>query len=399
MAEKKYRSRDELLNTISDETNLTDAELQDRLDEYLYRQKNARQYVDAQKLGNEISIILASNGVPAAEIAGAVKMITDQAVAANSVNVLPGHQVVNGKNYDNTELGAAAGNALPFPGIGAAIGGGIGSLFGGHERTAEMNKVFQILSPIMPLINDKIQRGVYNAGDTSKDYDTDVKRIKDILEARRFETEQNTALDDFVTKYPSELAGQTNDIIKARAEQGKRFYEDELAPSIGQAANVRGTLYSGDYQNELMRGAADIQGTLESNAVDLQAQDSMFFADLAYQNTLRKAIQAGQDVVGQIATQRSQAETQKQQTFQSQQADINSQFQNQLFMRQNERALAAEQARLRNQQSQQRKAAQGQMYGQIGSAIGGIGGALAGGPAGAVVGSQVGGAGGGLANR
>jgi len=228
------------------------------------------------------------------------------------------------------------------------------------------------------------------------DTSSEIKSIQDLLSSRETKLKREGQLEQFQSGLQDELARGRTDFIRGEEDYARYVYENELKPRIEENLNVRGLLYSGDLATELARTGSGLQADIEQQALALQQEDDAFFQDIAYQNTFRKEIEAGNDVSSQLDFARNQTRTNQQQNFLRTQNDLRRRYQEQSYQKDLDRQLRVQEANLKRQQDLARKNQQSGLISSIGSTAGMIGGALIGAKlsnpvVGAQIGSQLGG--------
>jgi hypothetical protein len=206
----------------------------------------------------------------------------------------------------------------------------------------------------------------------------DLKTISDIIGQRQQETSNNAALDQQQASLQDELAAGTNAYVQNQSANAEQQFNQELAPRIAQNANIRGSLYSGDFGSELAGAAGQVYDPIAQQEAQLRQNDIMFYTDAAYQNAFRKAQQATGDFQAQLGNTRQTAQQTQQNNFASGQNELTRNFNQMLLQRQQEQALNAQNAQQRTNQNLANQQRQADTVGQIGSVVGQIGGAVIG---------------------
>src|SRR3990167_4002964 len=142
---------------------------------------------------------------------------------------------------------------------------------------------------------------------TSPETGEDVKRIQDIVSGRGLKRQREEELSQFESGLESELGRGREEFLAGEQEYGSRYFQEQIAPKIAENLNVRGLLYSGDLQSELARSAAGIQSGTEQEYLRLQEEDDLFFQNAAYQTTFKKEIEAGRGISESLASERGTA--------------------------------------------------------------------------------------------
>lgn len=228
---------------------------------------------------------------------------------------------------------------------------------------------------------------------TSTDSSEGIQKLnlaENILQNRKDKRRRESDLSAFLSSLPEELRrGREEFLGEERGRLGRRFL-GELSPEVEQQLNVRGLLRSGDLPSELARSASGLLSGFEEQEQKLTEEDDLFFQNAGYQEALRKEIEAGRDIGAQIAFGRQQQRLGQEQRFLTAQGRLSSQFEEELYRRQQQRSLEAQEARLRQEQERERRRSQSALFGQIGGVVGSIGGAYFGGPMGSVIGGTIG---------
>lgn len=210
--------------------------------------------------------------------------------------------------------------------------------------------------------------------ESEKDYEGQRKTIQDLLAARSRTAAEETTLADFISKTgPETLADITGTQV---AEERKRAIESlqDLIPELRQAANIRGTLESGDLASEVAAAYGELLSPIEEFELAQKAADQDFFRDMAYQASLKKAIQGQEDLESFVESQRALAMGAQQQRFQTGLSAIRESSALAAFRRQNERALAAQEYRLSRERDINSSRQRAGLYGGIGTSLGALAG-------------------------
>lgn len=202
----------------------------------------------------------------------------------------------------------------------------------------------------------------------------DIKRLEDIIGERGRKAQGNKDIQAFLGELPQNLASQTGQFMDTQRANAETQLRDFLDPQIRQSLAARGLLTSGDLSAELASAGEGLQGGLNQQHADLQAQDAAFFENAAYQVNLKKVLDANQNLAGEINFQRGNALNQQENRFQVSQQNQADQFGVDAFRRQQQQNMSAQNARLKQQQDIQKAQSRA---GQIGN-IGRFGGLIAG---------------------
>jgi hypothetical protein len=205
------------------------------------------------------------------------------------------------------------------------------------------------------------------------DYSSQISNVESILSEMKDKGASQTELDNFIGSLPVELSRGRDAYLAGEVDSGTQMYQEQLSPTIKQNLATRGMLRSGDLSNELARGAGEVAGALQDTALNLQSEDEKFFTDMAYKETFRKEIEAGNDISSNLNYERSNATQTQSNNFTSAQADLTQKYNEMIQRRTQDRELATYQSKLKKAQDLANSNSEAQTYGQIGSVLGQIG--------------------------
>lgn len=223
------------------------------------------------------------------------------------------------------------------------------------------------------------------------EYGDEIKTVQDILGTRAEKANREASLSSFIQGVPEQQRVAREDYLSGLEGSLRDQFENDRIPRDLQSLNTRGLLDSpGEVADALSTGAFDIQSTIEQARIELEQQDYQFFYDMAYQDQLRKSLDAAKDYQATLSSERDKLRVDQENRFQSTENAINRDFNFKLQDIQYKQQLNAQEIRAKRQRDAQESAKRSQLYSQAGSAAGAIGGAAVGGPAGATVGASVG---------
>lgn len=182
--------------------------------------------------------------------------------------------------------------------------------------------------------------------------ESDVKSIKDILAGREEYRGKERDIEDYLTRLETELPAETEELMRGETERSLKQFQDVETPYLQQVAGSRGQFHSGAYEDLLSTSALGIQSGLESMRVGLMSEDIQFIGNAAYKEKVRQLLQSSTDLSQSLEQERSSILTQKGQTFQSQQAELNRQQEERLQEQRYQQQLKAQEAQYRRQQQQ-----------------------------------------------
>lgn len=231
----------------------------------------------------------------------------------------------------------------------------------------------------------------YTESPLNFEYGDEIKTVQDILGTRAEKANREASLSSFIQGVPEQQRVAREDYLSGLEGSLRDQFENDRIPRDLQSLNTRGLLDSpGEVADALSTGAFDIQSTIEQARIELEQQDYQFFYDMAYQDQLRKSLDAAKDYQATLSSERDKLRVDQENRFQSTENAINRDFNFKLQDIQYKQQLNAQEIRAKRQRDAQESAKRSQLYSQAGSAAGAIGGAAVGGPAGATVGASVG---------
>lgn len=196
-----------------------------------------------------------------------------------------------------------------------------------------------------------------------------------VIEQQKAQAEQE--VDNFLFEAPQEAARQREAFINRQADAGGEFLEEVAAPSILKELNARSPMLvrGGQVMGLLQNESAEVVGRLQELAAQLEEEDFNFFANASYQNTIRKLTESATTARAEVDFQRQSLRTGQENRFISGQNQLDRDLNMNLFARQQERNLRAQQSKF-NVQRQKDEEAQNaaniqtgaQIVGQVGTA-------------------------------
>lgn len=294
------RSREELLKIIGsnvDEGALSDQELQDRMAAYQEFGTLPKTGLDLEKLRESL--------YQAYEQAGYGR---NQPLPKKAVDTLVDYVARTGQ--------------LPAPGQVAA-----------SNVPGDINQNEAIVNPF----RERLYSGEFTPGNEVSAEDT--KRLQNLIDLRKFNTEQQSALDQFQINTPKALAAEREKFFAAQGARAKDFVASEYAPQVVEQLGARGLADSGEVPDLIARKYGEIQSTIEQEQAAQEADDLKFFSDMAFKTTYQNLINSRTDIRGQLNFQDTALRQEQDQKFTSAQSDIQNKFNLDLFQQEQERAL------------------------------------------------------------
>ena len=340
---KKY------LDSVKDESNLSESQIQDKIQAYQDLQPLSKGGVTSQipKLAQEIYTRFDSEwgraknrGDKEGGYETALKFASNDAA----------RQMINEKSFNIQRFVELLYN--------------MGGISGGKNSHVDAAK--GVVGGINNAYLGRVQNGEYaDIASPDADFSSDIERLTGLQSNIQERTRRRGALDDVLGGIPSELKAETDRLIGGEIDRGARTLEEELTPEIMQGLNVRGLLHGGDLEAELTRGAEDIFGGIENTYQDLLAQDDEFYRDASFRATLQKVSEDEGDYLSGLERERTSALNENQNRFKISQANLQTKFENDIFRRQQQRALNSYEAKAKKQRGMQESQSRGQLLSNI----------------------------------
>ena len=331
-------------SNVSDPANLTDQQIQDKLDAY-------------QGITS-----LSSGTLDVGKVKDYIKGKLSEAIPDLDQATLDGVSAVAAQKAVNNE--------------------GLGSLYVGTGN--------QILGNIFS--DDRFTKQIYDYVDTLRppqDQSLQVSSLQDILAGRKSTAIGNEKVNQFLSTAPGQLDAERQSFFNSQRNKAQDYITGSYAPQVAEQLSARGLGDSGQVGAAIQSKYSDLLQGIDSSQLDQMFKDSQFFADQSYNKVFSDLINARQDVTSTVDFQNQNLRTNQATDFAKRQADIESQFNLDLFRRQSAAAYQTYQAQTTKQRQQAQDAQNAQTVGQVGGLIGTAIGSYAG-PAGAAVGNKVG---------
>lgn len=341
------------IKETADESGLTKEELQTRLEAFqgLKESIGGADYgLDAYKQSLKTVLINQLQG----------QGLYGYASGVSNSNIIEeiGNKLSQG-NIDSEQIkrlisNAAAINKTPQPGRGADVQAVADRVFNEFKKGGEVYSKFL---------------GV------DEDVTGGIKRLEDTLRVLGEKEVATGKVEDFLTSAPEEARTRREEFIRRQTEQGRDFLTEEAAPSIVRGLNVISPqlVRGGQVAGLLGVESAAVAQKIQSLAQELEEEDFNFFANATYQNTIRKLAESTADATSNLDFQRTKQRQEQENVFTSTQNKLTRDLSVDLFRRQQERNLKAQQTRidfLKKQQSEQERLALIQSGAQAGAQVG-----------------------------
>ena len=228
-------------------------------------------------------------------------------------------------------------------------------------------------------------QSMVNAPDTSED----VKRIQGLIGDRANVTAQNAKVNDFLATAPGQLDAERTKFFDAQRNQAKDYITGEYAPQVAERLAARGLGDSGQVGASISSKYSDLLQGIDASQIDQLNQDTQFFQDQSYNKVFSDLVNARTDVGSTVANERQTLRTNQAQSFSKKQADIEANFNLDLFRQQSQKAYDTYNAQLQKRRQDQKSQGETGLAGQIGGLVGTAAGSFFG-PPGALIGGAVG---------
>jgi hypothetical protein len=196
------------------------------------------------------------------------------------------------------------------------------------------------------------------------------KTIKELLNQRNEIGATSDYVNQFLQNAPKELAAQTGEYYGTQRSKAKDYLKNVFIPGLVQNYNKTGVEFGrGEFNDLVSQKAYQLEQAISTEQLGQQSQDALVFADMAYKKTLQDLANARGDVKSQTAYDFQTARQKQINQYTSSQANINKEFDLNLFRQENKNALQAYQTKLKKQQEESDKANEAGIYGGIANAI------------------------------
>lgn len=342
-----------------DEANLTDAELETRLEGYEALSGNARP-IDRATFEREAETLSKSYDVNKGHFDTVKKVLADAALtgSVSAEDLIAKHkEATNSDNINHRVLNM-------------------------YQDQDFINRI----DSLMRSFTDNKEFGGATFGEHRK-------RIGDILESRGVERKKDTDIEGFISEVEGTREGETRDYLGTLEETGQERLQEGV-PDVLSQVNARGGLFSGAGTDLLTSRATDFASEVSNIQSTLEAEDRDFFFNLSWQNAVRVALKEATDLKTSIASERAGVRTGQATRFSAGQNQLDRFLSLDTARRSANNIVQTQAEKLRRQADEAKRKSRSSLAGTIGQTVGTIGGTIVGsygGPAGVVAGSTLGG--------
>lgn len=238
----------------------------------------------------------------------------------------------------------------------------------GKGRELEKNTIPNAISDIL------------NAGQRYIDFreggerrEEDIKRVQDLLSARKEVDVREQEIEDYLSGLPEELRRTREEFLTGEEKRAEEELERQV-PFILQDLNVRGMLFSGEVSDALTSRALSLGSSLESIRAELEEEDNQFYYDAAYKNALRKNLESVEDYRSVLGEERQRILTGREQKFRSYQSLLDRILDEELRKSEYQRDLALKRQEFARQRDLERSQSRRELFSRLGQTAGTIGG-------------------------
>ena len=182
------------------------------------------------------------------------------------------------------------------------------------------------------------------------DVSKDVTRLQDLISTKQAAEAKRGEIESFVSGLPEELRSSREEFISGEEERAFSELERQV-PLVLQDLNVRGMLQSGERMDALTTKALSLGASLEEIQADLEAEDNQFYFDAAYKNAIRDELDKAESYRSAIGAERGRITTERERKFRSAEAELDRQLGENLTRSEYARNAALQR---RSRQSQQK---------------------------------------------
>lgn len=320
-----------LADTNATEGNLSDSDLQKRIDAF-------------QKLSGQADKI-------STDFRGQVEKVLSERIGTPYWNIHPENKKADIQSVYSHILGG--GDGTNFDGSSYLKSGGTNSV------VADLARQYQAALATTPT------------------YANEIANAQGIQKDRQYVTDANAQVDALQGQIPDLLAKNRDQFYSQQRKFAQDYITGEYAPQVVQQLNARGLANSGEVGAAIADKSNSLNSTIEQAQLDQTNNELNFWANQAYQNTFDKLIAARTDVSGQVQATRKDALTKSSQDFTKANADIQSQYNLKLFKQQNEQALSAYRTQVDKAKSTAQSQSEANAIGEIAQTAVGIAGLAA----------------------
>ena len=212
----------------------------------------------------------------------------------------------------------------------------------------------------------EVQRSIADYLPNTIDTSADVTRIQGMLKDRGFVADQNAQVENFLNTAPGELEAERKKFFDTQRNRAKDYVTGFYAPQVAeQLAARQGLGDSGQVGVAIESKYSDLLAGIDQSAIEQLKSNSDFFADQAYNKTFNDLIAARAGVEDTISNERSNLRTKTQTDFSKRQADLESKFNLDLFKQQSQSAYNTYQNQVLKQRSDARAKNEADTIGQV----------------------------------
>ena len=188
-------------------------------------------------------------------------------------------------------------------------------------------------------LQNKLPKLVSDLRSMKLDTSEDVTRIQDILNTRGIVKRKGEEEGRFLAETPAELAKLRGGFLAEREAGAQRFLAERFGPRAIAQLNVSGLAEGPDIASVMASQAGRMQGDIESTLRQIEFDDNAFFAEAAFRLNTAKLNQSEFDFRASVEAERTGIRTGQFNRFKSSESDIQRDFELAMLERESQRNL------------------------------------------------------------
>jgi hypothetical protein len=337
------------IDSISDEADATDQQLQDRIEAFQGLNSEQTRASQFEKLKNEISQQFRNEyGRDGPKAYG-----SNFNEAVEKASSVAASEMVNSRSF-NIQL---------FSNI---IAEGLSS---GNKQ--HLDKVKGIAGGINATYLPRVQSGEYADIITpATNTEADVSRVNTLLADRANVAAANAKVLNFFDTAPGELEAERMRFFDAQRKRAQDYITGEYAPQVAERLAARGLGNSGQVGASIQSKYSNLLEGISQAELEQINQDTIFFADQSYNKVFSDLVNARTDVTNTISNERQNLRTNQANAFEKAQRNIENQFNFDLFKQQSQAAYNTYQNQVQTQRQKAKDQSDASLFGQVGQTVG-----------------------------
>lgn len=201
-------------------------------------------------------------------------------------------------------------------------------------------------------------------------YKNEIAIAQGLLKARgnAFSGDADAKISEFFNTAPKQLDAERQSFYDAQRNQAKDYITGEYAPQVAERLASRGLGDSGQVGASVGSKYSNLLQGIDASQTDQMNEDATYFSNQAYNKTFNDLITARGDVAGTIKNANENLRTNQANSFSKSQANLEAQFNLDLFKQQSASAFNTYQNQVYKERQQSKDKAQADTIGQLGQA-------------------------------